>query len=167
MLLVVALAGCMDLPQPFRHDAGSASLARPVFDDTADQVQDQAAAPRKLTVRLGAFSGLPGDGDQMLRRAVKGALERRGLLVVGNGGDVLIEPHLQFLPNAPDGAQLDVTWDMSLENGAKLGQVSQHGIITAAALAGDWGRQAHDIAEGSADGILQIVQETFTNGVRG
>lgn len=154
----------MDLPQPFRHNGTSDALVRPVFEDGADQAKDQASPPHKLTVRLGEFLGLPGDGNQMLHRAVKGALERRGLLVVGIEGDVVVEPHLQFLPTGTEGAQLDVTWVMSLANGSKLGQVNQHGIVSAAALRGDWGRQAHDIAEGSADGIIQIVQETFTKG---
>ena len=163
VLGALVLAGCMDLPQPFRHQGSGSDLARPVFDDAPEQTIATPAA-RRPTARLAEFDGLPGDGIKLLRRAVKGALERRGLLVVGVDGDVVVVPHLQLLEQGPDGAQLAVNWQVTSPQGEDLGHVGQQGPVPPAALKGDWGHLVHDIAEGGADGIVQIVQTTFTKG---
>ena len=155
---MVMLAGCMDIPQPFRHQGTGSDLARPDFS-AADQNSVTDAA-RRPTAQVAEIAGLPTGGNEALRRAIRGALERRGLLVVGQGGDAVIQPRVRVL----DGTQLAVNWAVTSPDGVQWGQVSQQGEMTSAAKQGDWGQLTHDIAEGAAEGIVKIIQTTFTNG---
>ena len=160
-MAVLLVAGCMELPHPFQHQGNGSRLARPDFSRESDDETAEQAAPHRLTARLAEFSGLPNGGNEALRRAVKGALERRGLLVVGVEGDVLIVPRIQV----QDQSGLTIVWGVTAPDGtAEWGQVKQQGQITAEGLKGDWGRLAHDIAEGGADGIVEIVRTTFAKG---
>jgi hypothetical protein len=160
LLLLVA---CDTLPHPFRHQGQTYPLARPDLEAT-DGADIQPPPPRRLTARLGEFSGLPGDGNQSLRRALKSALERRGLLVVGENPDVIITPTLGLNDGGANGRGLDLTWVVTTKAATLLGQASQQGQASTAQIMGQWGTLARDIAEGGADGIIEIVRSAFTNG---
>ena len=166
VLAALAVAGCGDIPQPFRHAGRGDDLAKPDFTQSEDQ-PETARPPHRLTARLGSFQALPGDGGQALRRAVKGALERRGLLVVGDGGDVVVTPRIEVAGQGSDLAILDVTWVVTSVEGAVLGQAKQQGSAAFGVVNGTWGTLARDIAEGGADGIVRIVQSAFTKGRSG
>ena len=154
-VLALCLSGCllMDIPQPFRHQGLGSELARP----PSDQEPDLPAAPsRRLNVRLPDFSGLPGDGNQSLRRAVKSLLERQGILVVSTDGDAMINLHFQVDADRT----LRMTWIITGPDGKEWGQAGQQGPLPPAAD-GAWGRLATDIAQGSCEGIVRILQTTF------
>ena len=163
-IAALGLVACADIPQPFRHQGRGNDLVRPVFDDAVDPVIEQPSAPKRLTARLGNFTGLPGDGNDSLRKALKGALERRGLLVVSEGGDVTISPNIIVGPDKLGETPLDISWSVLSKTGENLGEAKQHGQVSTLMLSGNWGHLARDIAEGGADGIVTVVQSTFTKG---
>jgi len=158
----LAIAACGDIPQPFRHQGRGDDLAKPVFDEFDELVPE--IAPHRLTAQLGSFDGIPGDGAQSLRRALKGALERRGLLVVSEEGDMLVTPQLHLTSGQANESKLEITWLITSKEGTSLGQAKQQGLAPSQVLNGTWGALAHDIAEGGADGIVTVVQSTFTKG---
>ena len=161
-MVLLMMAGCGVIPQPFRHEGKAETLARP--DLETSEADKQPEIPKRVTVRLGAFSGLPGDGNQSLRTALKGALERRGLLVVGEGGDLVVTPNLQLDQAGMDSLSLSFTWKVEDAAGKPLGKAQQKGNAASTQVNGTWGRLAKDIAEGGADGIAQVVQSAFTKG---
>ena len=156
--VVMLLAGCMDMPQPFRHQGAVSDLARPPLLSDQDD-----AAPVRPLVRLAPFSGLPGDGNQSLYRAVKAALEQRGVLVAAEGGNGVVTAQFKLLPGGDGRQTLMMTWQVTSHDGAAWGQASQQGPVETTRIQGPWGRLAHDIAQGSADGIVEIVRSAFTN----
>jgi len=162
ILVLLAIAACGEIPQPFRHQGKADPLARP---DLLQTEPDDGRAPgKRMTARLGAFAGLPGDGNQAMRQALKGALERRGVLVVGEGGDVIVTPGVQLGEPGADGVALTLTWTVATTDGREMGQVKQKGAAPSQQINGRWGRLAHDIAEGGADGIVKVVRTAFTTG---
>ena len=155
LLLALCLSGCllMDIPQPFRHQGLGSDLTRP----PSDQDPEIEAAPiHRPNVRLPDFSGLPGDGNQSLRRAVKSLLERQGILVVTMDGDAVINPRFQVDADRT----LRITWIINGPDGKEWGQASQQGPLPPTAD-GAWGRLATDIAQGSGEGIVKILQTAF------
>ncbi len=156
------ITSCGTIPQPFRHQGRADPLARPQMEQT--EPDEPQPVTKRLTARLGTFAGLPGDGNQALLRALKGALERRGLLVVGEGGDVVVTPILRLEAATADGVPMSFTWAVTTIDGLALGQAQQKGSAPLSQINGNWGRLARDIAEGGADGIVQVVQSAFTKG---
>lgn len=139
--------------------APAAGLAETVVAALVGPVQALAdAAPvRRPTVRLKPPSGLPGDGDSALAVAMRGALERSGVLVVGEGGDYIVEGHAQVTPGRAGEQVLAVSWTLSKAAGASLATVDQKGAVAKGSLDGPWGTLARDVAEGGAAGVLQAL----------
>jgi hypothetical protein len=162
LIVLVMMAGCGVIPQPFRHEGKADSLARPELEMTEADAPPEV--PKRVTVRLNSFIDFPGDGNQSLRTALKGALERRGLLVVGEGGDLQVTPILQLDQVGKDSLSLSLTWKVDDASGKSLGKAQQKGNIALEQANGSWGRLAKEIAEGGADGIAQVVQSAFTKG---
>jgi hypothetical protein len=115
-------------------------------------------SPRQLPrVRLLPLADLPGDGAQALPRALKLALERSGLLVVAGDADFLVAGKIA-LSAAPDGDdRLSVSWTVERPDGTALGTIAQNGPVPPGRLSQAWGDIAGDIADGGADGILQVI----------
>ena len=80
-------------PDAFRQlaDQAVAMLAAPPTHATAAAAtpapQSAPAAAHRPTIRIGPPTELPGDGNSAMARAMRGALERTGILVVAEGGD--------------------------------------------------------------------------------
>lgn len=167
ILLLTSVGACQDLPQPFRHEGVGSALAIPenasVADIRAEQAQPAvsnapaASARHRTTVRLDPMNGLPGDGGQSLRRAMKAALERRGLLVVSEGGDLAIQ--LEMTQTAGDAGHLKLAfhWDLLSADGHSLGHVDQQGEAKNTEISGPWGALSRQVADGGADGLIQLV----------
>jgi hypothetical protein len=162
LIVVLMMAGCGVIPQPFRHEGKADPLARPELETT--EADPPSVELKRVTVRLNGFSGFPGDGNQSLRTALKGALERRGLLVVGEGGDLVVTPILQIDQTSKESLSLSLTWKVDDVSGKSLGKAQQKGNIASEQANSSWGRLAKEIAEGGADGIAQVVQSAFTKG---
>ena len=169
LVLVLALGvGACAIPLPFEHDASQPGLARPEhvstkevadLDRLGDAALQEPVSPRP-NIRIAPLPDLPGDGGMSLRRALKSALERRGVLVVSEGGALAVSAAADIVPveGSPDQRTLRLIWSVT-RDGVPLGQAAQNGTVAQATLSGPWGRLAHDIAEGSADGIVQVLKQ--------
>ncbi|MDA8231875.1 MAG: hypothetical protein M0006_11105 [Magnetospirillum sp.] len=139
-----------------------AALADQAVAALADGQQASSHAPapptpHRTTVRLKPLAGLPGDGDTALARALRNAIERRGLLVVGEGGDYIVEGRIGVVPGKPGEDLLKVAWTVSRPDGKSLGTIDQQGAVPKGSLEQPWGKLARDIADGGAEGIEQVV----------
>ncbi len=118
------------------------------------------AAAHRPTVRLQAPADLPGDGGAALTRAMRNALERSGILVVGEGGDYVVEAKVTVTPTHPGEQTLAVAWVVHGGDGKTLATISQTGGVASGRLEQPWGELARQIAEGGAAGVAQVLERS-------
>lgn len=167
LALSLLLAACQDVPHPFRHEGQISPLAVPERTSIADIRAEEAApiAPEpaagsrrhRTTMRLEPLTGLPGDGSQSLRRAMKSALERRGILVVSTGGDVAASLRMTQSDGGEGRIKMAFAWEVTGADGQVIGHVDQKGEAKPSEISGAWGDLARRIADGGADGLAQLV----------
>lgn len=167
LLLLTGVGACQDLPQPFRHEGLGPALAIPENTSVADIRAEEAqpvqasasppAAHHRTTIRLDPMTDLPGDGGRSMHRAMKSALERRGVLVVSEGGDLVAQLHLTQTAGNGGQVKLAFHWDLLSADGHSLGHVDQQGEAKNTEISGPWGGLARLVAEGGADGLVQLV----------
>ena len=145
-------------PEALDPLAGQAVAA--LTADTPEPVPVAPAAPHRPTVRLQPPSGAPGDGDTALALAMKNALERHGILVVGEGGDYLVEARITITSSQPGEQMLAVAWVMHGNDGKVMATINQNGAVAAGRLEQPWGGLARQIAEGGAEGVAQVLDST-------
>jgi hypothetical protein len=139
-------------------------------------IAEQAAAKvDKLVRRLGTerprtalasvfvppVDGAPGDGRLALAAAMRGALERRAVPIAEEISDdaylVLGSVHISV---ADQGRQsIEVLWTMLGPGGEQIGIVSQRNAVAAGRLDGAWGALAEAVAEGGAEGVIDILRK--------
>jgi hypothetical protein len=117
-----------------------------------------AVAGRRPKVRLVVPTTLPGDGNTALPRALRGVLERNGILVVGEDSDYIVELKATVTAGPIGQDIVSASWTVALVNGVALGTINQQGPAPKDKLNGAWGGLARDIAEGGALGVMQVVE---------
>jgi len=143
-------------PKAFRAQAEQAVANLTAIDPPAPS--SPPAAAHRPTARILAPGKLPGDGAAALVRSLRAALERNGILVVGTGGDYVVEGKVAITPGRLGEENLKVSWVVSGADGGQLGAIDQQGAVAKGALDGAWGGLARDIAEGGAAGIVQVLE---------
>lgn len=128
--------------------------AGPAVSATADPV----AGIDRPKIRIIALTGLPGDGDQSLAKAIRQALIRGAMAVVDTGEAYVVRGKVDIGPGKTGEDNVDVTWTISRASDmALLGSIHQEGAVLRGQLSGPWGGIARDIAEAGASGLLDVV----------
>ena len=119
----------------------------------------------KLTIV--AIDGAPGSGGRALASALEFHLKKAGLsfsdTVSDNGA--LILGQVSLTPSKAPGAAtsretLALSWTVMRPNGSELGTIQQANDIPKGMLDGPWGDIAFVIAEGAAEGIVDLLRKT-------
>lgn len=137
----------------------------PLLDDPDAKPQLAVAElPPPLTTRLAPISGLPGDGDQSLTRALMKALEIRGITLSEDAPTTVVGT----VTIAQMGAVEDlvtVSWQVKRGDsfGPQLARVDQGGSVPRDRLKLPWGSLARDIAEGGAQSIAEVLRADERN----
>lgn len=119
---------------------------------------EAAPPPRVPTLRIERISGLPGDGDTALTKALAGILRRMGVKLTEGEADAVVGLRFSLVPGRPGEDMLDLTWVVKDgRSGAELGKAAQQGALPKGRLASAWGALAGDIAAGGAEGIADIM----------
>lgn len=119
----------------------------------------------KLTIV--AIDGAPGAGGRALASALEYHLKQAGLTVSDTVEDqgALILGHVNVAPSKVPGAAasretLSLAWTVLRSNGSELGTIQQANDIPKGTLDRAWGDLAFIIAEGAAEGIVDLLRET-------
>lgn len=120
---------------------------------------EQKADP--LSIAVFDVEGAPGNGNDLLRRAMGFALERADVGVTGfpppDGfvvqGDVSMERQKDG-----KGDLVTVSWVVMDANGNEIGTIDQANTVPPGYLDRNWGPVAAPIADAAADGILELVK---------
>ncbi|MCZ6524780.1 MAG: hypothetical protein O7A68_13090 [Alphaproteobacteria bacterium] len=113
------------------------------------------------SVFVAPVDGAPGDGRVALAAAMRVALERRAVPIADEIRDdaylVLGSVHIRA---AGQGRQsVEVNWTLLDPGGEQIGVVSQRNAVAAGRLDGPWGAIAEAVAEGGAEGVIDILRK--------
>lgn len=118
----------------------------------------RSEAPRPSLV-VTAVAGAPGNGEVALTRAMEMALEWRGATLAAEPDDrAFLVLGSVVVSDAESGAQrVEVVWEVLRPDGQRLGVVSQANTVPHGALDGEWGPIAAAIAQGAAQGVIDLL----------
>lgn len=139
--------------------ATAVAFSTPLADpDALAQPSAKPAADLRASVMLVPLRGLPGDGDKALAAALRRALERGGVVVKDDGADYVVEGKVTVAPGLANEDTVTVAWVVKrADGGAELGNIGQSGGVPRGRLSQPWGLLARDIAEGGAQGVVEVV----------
>jgi hypothetical protein len=158
------LAGTWDSGDPAVQDelatAIAASLADVLLGPQARATRPVLASQPRLV--LAPLPALPGDGRQSLRRALLAAMPAAGLELTEapSAQDLMLRVRFTLTLPEPDWQDVTLVWHLTrADDGSELGKITQANRIPAGSLDGAWGSTAEIIAEGTAAGIRDLIDQ--------
>ena len=117
-----------------------------------------AAAPAPLGAVVPTLSGAPGDGNNLLAKALQSELSKNGVGPTGQTGSLYRVEGIVKMGAVADGKQpVQIDWNVKDPQGKRVGTVTQKNEIAAGSLDGSWGRTADAAAAAAAQGILKLL----------
>lgn len=146
-----------------RDPEAMASLSREVAASIDAQLAPQSLAADLSGVYLHPLDGLSGDGNQSLYTALRHELEKQAVAVVTERGLAAVE--IKFTGSVvplPNGADLvSLLWEVyhvgGDQDGVRIGQIDLANPVPDGLADGGWGNLATAAAQGSAEGIFQLL----------
>lgn len=129
----------------------------------AGLVQHRSAAPidpaRTRPLYVSPVVGAPGDGGNILRLAMMGALRRARLSVVREpgAGSLVIAGRMTLAAPVGGRRDMEIVWSVLRPDGKKVGDLTQRNAVGEHDFDGDWRNLAHLIAEGAAGGVVDLL----------
>lgn len=148
-LLVLAVAACQPLPQPFQPDA-SKKTANPLLK-----------LPDRSGVVVRPVDGMPEDSGAVLAREMAAALVSRNLPAFtgrGNRSSLVLTGQAIETPRGGNRSEIRVIWRISDRNGIQRGEHALDIAARKTAWTGGSPTLMRDIAQKSAGKIAEIVQ---------
>ncbi len=104
--------------------------------------------------------GAPGDGNQTVTKALRNALKRAGVIVTDQpqAFGITVIGEIRRTPRG-EADEITVRWRVETVDGAELGSISQGNFVPSGSLDGPWGNVAVAVAQGGAEGVVQILSE--------
>jgi hypothetical protein len=120
-----------------------------------ERARREAAAP----VFVARIDGMPAAQAAPLERAIAFWLRRAQLQIADrrDTGALVLAGGIGFRDRPGQQVAIEVVWRLLDGDGAELGRVAQQNELPAAALSDGWGDVAAAIAQGAAEGIVDIV----------
>ena len=144
--------------------ASDEQLARSTAE-VAAWVRPRAAPAGPLRtprVAVAGVDGAPGDGNDLLRRAMALALDRAPVeltpAVAANGHAVRGDVAVTRLPDGRD--RVVISWVVTDALGGSIGTVDQENAVPGGTLAASWGAVAAPIADAAVGGIVALLRES-------
>ncbi len=111
-------------------------------------------------VHVAPVTGAPGDGNKSVTKALRNALRRSGIAVIDEpeGLGVSVFGVVNRRPRG-EADEITVRWRVVTLEGAELGSINQGNFVPTGALDGPWGNVAVAVAQGGAEGVVQILSE--------
>ncbi len=115
---------------------------------------DLAARPRVMVDAVTATGGLDG---ALLKRALIMALQQRGIAVVSDKAKLHVTGGVRISLGMGGRDLVEVSWAVIDDEGKELGRVNQSNNVYHDELVSLGTRMTHQIAEGGAEGVAQLV----------
>jgi len=115
---------------------------------------DLAARPRVVVDEVTATGGLDG---ALLKRALIMALQQRGIAVVSDQAKLHVTGGVRISLGMGGRDLVEVSWAVIDDEGKEIGRVNQSNNVYHDELVSLGTRMTHQIAEGGAEGVAQLV----------
>jgi len=119
---------------------------------------DLAARTKVAVDKVTVIGSLDAD---LLKRALIQALERQGMAVVQDGAVMRVSGTLRITQGLAGHDLVEVTWVVNDDKGVEVGKVNQGSPIMRDELLSKAMDTTHQIAEGGAEGIKQLVHTKY------
>jgi hypothetical protein len=116
---------------------------------------DLAARPKVAVDKVTVTGSLDAE---LLKRALIQALERQGIAVVQDGAMLRVSGNLTITQGLAGHDLVEVTWVVSDDQGKEVGKVNQGSPVMRDDLLSKAIDMTHQIAEGGAEGVKQLVK---------
>ena len=122
-------------------------------------------AEQRIVVKAGVWvrpiSGVPGDGDFSLTRAIRYALGDAGMEVVKTQQEARFEIKAEVKIDPPNAGRqrVRIDWIVVDDQGGEIGRAGQKNTVPAGTFNFRWGQASVMIAEAAAGGIRDIVEK--------
>lgn len=105
--------------------------------------------------------GAPGSGNEDLADAMSAALLRRRIAVSDSTGDASLLIACEVTASEPvqGNQQIEIVWVVRRPDGETVGRISQANSVPAGSLDGTWGSVAPVVANGAADGLIDLIRK--------
>ncbi len=132
------------------------TITRLVVGDTP-----AAGGGAEAMVALRAVAGAPGDGNDLLARAMVMALGRAGVDVAAGAvpARLFLTGRVEVAPPSGGKQQVKLHWILSKPNGGELGRADQENAVPAGSLDGAWSDIAYAAAAAAAADIAGLVRQ--------
>ena len=123
-------------------------------------------SPYSVKLLIVPVEGAPGDGRVSLTDALKASLLRRDLQLASaeQDGAFVVRGFVRVGQKTRDKERVDVAWILYDSQGREIGKVRLGDNLPKGRLDRRWGEVATLVAEGSADGILQLLEKKQKQG---
>ena len=123
-------------------------------------------SPYSVKLLIVPVEGAPGDGRVSLTDALKASLLRRDLQLASSeqDGAFVVRGFVRVGQKGRDKERVDVAWILYDSQGREVGKVRLGDNLPKGRLDRRWGEVATLVAEGSADGILQLLEKKQKQG---
>jgi hypothetical protein len=150
-----------DVPgEPERPESWRA-YAQPLARAVVLAMKPETVIARRLpAVLIGKILGAPGDGGDVLARNLGFHLARAGLRVADAASDdtIGVEGTVTIVEIGSEMRRVAVSWRVIDKNGAELGRVDMQNHVLRAVIERQWSEMSFEIANASADSILDIAE---------
>lgn len=139
-------------------------LAKPAVATPA--VAPQAGTPEsggkrfQPAVLVKPVRGAPGDGNELLTRAVKAALRSSRVLTTDDPGQarLVLAGSVKVDSSAAGPRKIAIVWTVSTPDGTEMGKASQENRVPEDAAAGKWNRLSIMAVAAAIDGIERVLR---------
>ena len=142
-------------------DALAASLASVANWIVPYRVTPDSEAVERPAIAVYPAAGAPGNGNDLLRRAMGLALGRGPATVTADavpGGYVVqADVNVEQLKDGLD--RVAISWVVMDSRGREIGTVDQQNVVPGGSLDRRWGAVAAPIADAAVDGVLILVRD--------
>lgn len=122
---------------------------------------DDDSEDEPLSIAVFEVGGAPGNGNDLLRRAMAFALKRAGVDVADfpQADSFVVQGDVKIEPKATGGDQVTVSWAVMDALGREIGVIDQSNMVASGALDSNWGPVAAPIARAAVGGILTLIEK--------
>lgn len=116
--------------------------------------------PPPFSVAVYEVDGAPGNGNDLLRRAMAFALKRADVAVADfpPPDGFVVQGHVSIEPKELGGDLVKISWTVMDGIGRELGTIDQSNTVAAGALDENWGPVASPIAKEAVPGIVTLIE---------
>ena len=145
-------------------DEAVARVAAASAEQLAALLQDdpptEAEAGGHTRLLISSVEGAPGDGGELLPRAITEILKRQDVAIVTDPqakADLVLDADVVVAKPKAGKQNVKIVWRVRRKDGSEIGTVGQENDVPAGLLDGPWGDVAYMVAVSAQDGIMQLV----------